>query len=93
MHASVIEKESVAEIRFVNHEVLQNQQEIIKRRHQLQRAVSLGNLYKGKCKITFMSKEGPKAVETTVWAATENYILIKGGIQIPIHSITAVEYC
>lgn len=91
MHASVIEKESVAGLRFVGHEVLQSQQDILRRRHKLQRAVSLGNLYKGKSRITFATDEGDKTVEATVWAATTNYILIKGGVQIPIRSITAVE--
>ncbi len=92
MHASVIEKESVAGMRFVGHEVLQDQQDILRRRHKLQRAVSLGNLYKGKSRITFATHEGIKTVEATVWAATDNYILLKGGVQIPIRSIIAEEW-
>jgi hypothetical protein len=31
-------------------------------------------------------------VETTVWAVGEEYVILKGGITIPVHAILRVEF-
>lgn len=93
MYASIIEKESVATMRFVGHEVLSDKQEIILRRNKLVQAMTLGNLYKVKCKIFFHTEDGSNVVETTLWAVTDNHVMIKGGLVIPIHCIYSVETC
>lgn len=54
---------------------------------QADRAVRLGNGNKSKVKIIFQTKEGIKMVHTTVWAATEDFILLKGGKAIPMDAI------
>lgn len=54
---------------------------------QVNRAVLLGNGAKSKVKILFQTKEGIRVVNTTVWAATEDYILLKGGKAIPMDAI------
>jgi hypothetical protein len=62
------------------------------RDRMLYMAMILGNGYKSKVKITFQSIDGPRAVETTVWATTEASVILKGGISIPIVSIYSVHY-
>lgn len=54
---------------------------------QVDRAVVLGNGSKSKVKILFQTKEGLRMVHTTVWAATEEYIILKGGRSIPMDAI------
>lgn len=54
---------------------------------QVNRAVLLGNGAKSKVKIVFQTKEGIRMVNTTVWAATEDFILLKGGKAIPMDAI------
>lgn len=54
---------------------------------QVDRAVALGNGAKSKVKILFQTKDGIRLVHTTVWAATEDYIILKGGRSIPMDAI------
>lgn len=61
-------------------------------REQLERALRLGNEYKGKTQITFMTTEGPKKIETTVWTLTPNHIQIKSSVAIPIKSLISLDW-
>lgn len=61
-------------------------------RQELNYAVRLGNEFKGKTTVTFETTEGSRTVQTTVWSLTENYIVLKGGITIPLNSITEVHF-
>ena len=88
--SQVIEKESITNLQFKGAEVLQNETAIRKRKSDLYRAMILGNVYHVKCKIVFASNEETYKVETTVWAATENYVTLKGGAIIPVTSIVEV---
>lgn len=87
----VIPKESIPEYKFVANEVLSTEEERKERFSKLQKAMLLGNGYKVKVKITFLTEEGAKKVDTTVWEASENQLLVKGDVLIPIHSILNVE--
>jgi predicted alternative tryptophan synthase beta-subunit len=91
MNTPIIEKELVSSQQFSKREVLSDGYAIAQRQNKLERAMQLGNLYKVKSKIFFETQEGSKVVETTIWAVTNNYIMIKGGRVIPIQCITSVE--
>lgn len=60
-------------------------------REKLERALRLGNEFKGKTRITFLTDKGAKMIETTVWTLTENYIQIKGSVSIPLKSLIDLE--
>ncbi|MDX5320304.1 MAG: hypothetical protein LPK45_04405 [Bacteroidota bacterium] len=91
MGPAVINKEEIkGKVRFPNQEVLRSSQEIEDRKKKLERAMLLGNGYKGKIKIVFGTEEGDRVVETTVWATTESNIQLKGDVLIPIHAIKEV---
>lgn len=51
----------------------------------------LGNIDHHKVKIHFMTPNGIKEVETTIWATTDKFILLKGGRYIPVASILSVS--
>lgn len=59
---------------------------------KLKNALRLGNEFKSKTSITFMTQEGPKRIETTVWSLTDKYLQIKGGILLPLKSLITIEY-
>jgi len=59
---------------------------------QLSYAERLGNEFKGKATITFQTTKGSRTVQTTVWSLTENYLVLKGGITVPLNSITEVHF-
>lgn len=60
--------------------------------NKLQNALRLGNEFKSKAVITFLTEEGPKKVETTVWSLTDNYLQLKGGVLIPLKSLLDLDY-
>lgn len=55
-------------------------------------AVRLGNEHKGKTTISFTAIDGNYQVETTIWSVTDKSLALKGGITIPLNSITDIHY-
>lgn len=86
-----IEKENIAELKFPNIEVLISTEEIQSRIFNLERALKLGNLEHNKIIIIFEDSEGIKQVETTVWGVTDNRVILKRGILIPINRIHEIK--
>ena len=82
-----IDKESIRSLTFPNHDVLQDKESIYQRQSDLNRAQSLGNLEHSKIKIFFEDSHSKKVVETTVWAVTDNRVILKQGMGIPINRI------
>lgn len=82
-----IEKENIHSLRFPNNDVLQDKDAIFQRNSDLNRAQSLGNLEHSKIKIFFEDNQSKKVVETTVWAVTDNQVVLKQGVGIPINRI------
>ncbi len=87
----LIEKEQVSNYSFPANDVLTDKDQVKIRLASLEKAALLGNGYKGKVKIIFQTTQGTKAVETTVWQASEDNILLKGSIRIPIHAVIEVQ--
>ena len=88
---SPVQKEEVNLLSFPNEEVLLNTEAIEQRRIVLERAVVLGNTYKGKTKIIFEDREGTKQIETHIWGLTDKRVILKQGIVIPINRIHEVK--
>ena len=86
-----IDKEKVAELHFPDTEVLLSNDDIQRRSYELERASQLGNGDHVKIKIIFEDTDGPKQVETTVWAVTKERIVLKHGITIPIKRIHEIR--
>ena len=82
-----IEKEFIHSLRFPKTDVLNDRETIYQRTSDLNRAQSLGNLEHSKIKIFFEDYDSKKVVETTVWAVTDNSVILKSGVRIPINRI------
>ena len=82
-----IEKENIQVLKFPHDEVLQDKEAIHQRNSDLNRAQALGNLEHSKIKIFFEDNHSKKVVETTVWAVTDNSVVLKKGVEIPINRI------
>ncbi len=85
-----IEKEVIETLRFPHHEVLEDEAAINQRENELERALSLGNLEHSKIKIFFEDDLSQKVVETTVWALTDESVVLKKGVGIPINRILKI---
>jgi len=88
LQPELIEKEIIPNLKFKSKSEEDINPEL---KRKLVEATRLGNSYKGKMRIEFEDDEGPKAVETTIWATGQKYICLKGGIWLPISRIRNVK--
>lgn len=82
-----IDKEMITSLHFPSEEVLLEKEAIQQRKNDLDRALALGNLEHLKMKIYFEDDRNLKMTETTIWGVTDNRIILKQGIVIPLNRI------
>lgn len=87
----LVEKESVAGLHFPAEEILRSDHDKKLRREALERANALGNLEHYKVKIYFADEGGEKLLHTTIWGVTDQVVLLKQNIILPIHRIIKLE--
>ncbi|WP_026726568.1 hypothetical protein [Flavobacterium sasangense] len=83
----LIDKEIITSLNFPKEDVLEDKEDIAERRNNLDRALSLGNLEHVKIKIYFEDDISKKMVETTIWGVTEERVILKQGVVIPVKRI------
>ena len=83
----LIDKEVIPLLNFPKVEVLDDKEAILSRKNDLDRALSLGNLEHVKIKIYFEDDASKKMVETTIWGVTEERVILKQGVIIPVNRI------
>ena len=83
----IIDKEIITSLNFPKEDVLEDKEDIAERRNDLDRALSLGNLEHVKIKIYFEDDISKKIVETTIWGVTEERVILKQGVVIPVKRI------
>lgn len=90
---TIVQKEHLQGLHFLKSEVLTENILRQRRQYNLNRALILSNLDHNKALITFKTEENYIfKVEATIWAVTEDYILLKGGVTIPVRSIVDLDY-
>jgi hypothetical protein len=86
-----VRKEDLVALNYSPGEVLVSHEEITRRGMDLHKAMILGNEYHYKVKIIFQTDEGDtKSVETTVWYASDKFVMLKGARTIPVQCIKKV---
>ncbi len=87
----IVEKEDISSLNFPAEEVLKKKEDISRLKNDLQRAITLGNLEHHKVKIYFEDDKKKKMVHTTIWAVTDNAIVLKQNVIVPIRRIHKLE--
>lgn len=88
----LIEKEEIPHLHFPKEEVLRNHFERFQRDKDLEHAIVLGNIYRFKVKIVFEDIEGTKSVHTTIWGITDQQIILKKNVTVPINRVHQIIY-
>ena len=60
------------------------------RREKLQKALQHNRLFYSKATIVFDTMEGTRSVDANIWEVTDNNVLLKGGVTIPVCCIRDV---
>lgn len=87
-----IEKEEIAKLFFPKQDVLLTEEERKSRLGELQRAVDLGNEAHYKVVIVFEDTEKKRKVETTIWDVKSDYVVLKGGVKLPVARIHKIKF-
>ncbi|GAA4350264.1 hypothetical protein GCM10023185_07900 [Hymenobacter saemangeumensis] len=88
-----VAKEELHMMHYPQEDVLKTEAERRHRAHEAQRAVTLGNAYHGKLDIYFQTADGAtKRVQTTVWAADDEYLTLKSGVSIPMRAVSWMDF-
>jgi len=88
----LISKEDLPDYEMAKGEALKDSSDIERRRVDLERAMKLGNNEHQKVKIIFETTEGTMAVDTTVWEVTQNYLILKSNMAIPIRCVHRIDF-
>ena len=88
----IISKEDLPEYEMIKGDALKSPADISRRREEVERAMKLGNNDHQKVKIIFETTEGTMAVETTVWEVTQNYLILKSNMAMPIRCIHRIDF-
>ena len=88
----VIAKEDIPKYHMASGDVLTSSDEKLHRKRDIDRAMLLGNNEHQKVKIMFETTEGPMMVETTVWEVTQNYLILKSNVAVPIRCVRKIEF-
>ena len=83
----LIDKELITSLNFPKTDVLEDKEAILSRKNDLDRALSLGNLEHVKIQIYFEDDMSKKMVETTIWGVTDERVILKQGVVIPVKRI------
>jgi hypothetical protein len=86
-----IEKEQIAQLHFPHEDVKLKESEKLALKNQFERAIALGNLEHQKVRIYFEDDSSKRVVETTIWAVTDNSIVLKQHVILPINRIYKLE--
>lgn len=87
-----IEKEKITGLSFPEIDVLEEDDSAISERNErLGRSLSLGNLEHLKIKIYFEDNQKRRFVDTTIWGVTDNRVILKKGVVIPIKRIHKIH--
>lgn len=86
--AETIDKEIISSLSFSEKSYSWQHPELT---NQIRNATRLGNAYHTKVSIFFQDDNGPKRVDTTIWAYGAKYICLKGGMWLPIDHIVEIK--
>lgn len=87
-----IDKSIIASLKFSKEDVLTTHEAKSLRTWKLDRALRVGNNYKTHVNLIFKDiDEKVYTTELTVWAVTENQVVLKGTMMIPITSVIDIE--
>jgi uncharacterized protein (UPF0248 family) len=87
----LVEKEQIADFHFPHEGIVLSESEKATLKITLERAISLGNIEHQKVRIYFEDDIAKKVVETTIWAVTDEAIVLKQNVVIPTHRIIKLE--
>lgn len=92
-NAVQIPKEALSTVHFPKEPLALSEEQRTELLQRIQRAIRLGNAREHvKCRILFEDDRGLKYVETTIWTADKDVVVLKYGMTIPVARIRSIDF-
>ena len=82
-----IEQKELLRVIFKNEETMYIQEQVKSRDQKLYMAMLMGNHYYDNVRILFNTEDGEREVTSRIWARTDKFVVLKGGMFIPIGAV------
>ena len=83
----IIEQTELLRVSFKNEDTMYIQEQLKSRDQKLYMAMLMGNNYYENVRILFSTEDGEREIVSRIWARTDKFIVLKGGMFIPIGSV------
>ena len=85
--AMKIEQTELLKVVFKKEDTMYIQEEIKSRDQKLYMAKLMGNNHYDNVRIVFNTEDGELEIVSRIWARTDKYVVLKGGMFIPIGAV------
>jgi hypothetical protein len=85
--AKLIEQDDLLKVTFKNDRTMYIQEELKTRDQKLYMAMVMGNNYYENVRILFNTEDGVRELVSRIWARTDKFVVLKGGMFIPIGAV------
>jgi len=86
----LVQQDDIPALTFTLKEALRSPLKIRERHEKLIQAARRGKLFFQKTNLVFETEQGPHQVNANICETTDRYVVLPGGITIPVISITEV---
>lgn len=85
--ARKIEQTELLKVIFKNEDTMYIQEQVKSRDQKLYMAMLMGNNYYDNVRILFNTEDGEREIVSRIWARTDKFVVLKGGMFIPIGAV------
>ena len=85
--AKLIEQDDLLKVTFKNDRTMYIQEELKTRDQKLYMAMVMGNNYYENVRILFNTEDGVRELVSRIWARTDKFVVLNGGMFIPIGAV------
>ena len=89
-NAKKLDNDQILKIAFKNDNNMSVQEHINMKDQKLYMAMLMGNNYYNNVRIIFNTEEGESEIVSRIWARTDKFIVLRGGVFIPINSVVDI---
>jgi hypothetical protein len=88
--ARQIEKQDLLKVIFKNENTMYIQEQVKSRDQKLYMAMLMGNHNYDNVRIVFNTEDGERELVSRIWARTDKFVVLKGGMFIPIGAVVDI---
>ena len=89
-NAKKLDNDQILKVAFKNDNNMSVQENINMKDQKLYMAMLMGNNYYNNVRIIFNTEEGESEIVSRIWARTDKFIVLRGGVFIPINSVVDI---